>query len=409
MEMNLLGGRIAALRKARGMTQKELAESLHISDKSVSRWERGETAPDLSLLPALAEQLDVSLDELLSGRKPALQTAAPSEAFSAGLICRSMRAQGICTILAAALSLLGLAGLFILRYEYLNPSAGAFCAGIFLIFSAALESASFFWTQGILRETRASQTAADAHGKTLLRRLFGISILNVAIAAASLALYLRSIGGAIQRLWSWSEILAPTLGAALALLLLLSLLLPRWALKKGLLSESCRASVQANTRKKLFCIGGCAAALAVTLLTGHLFSTHVLTLERICGEGTCFASFDDFKAFAETPVSVYADGRMVEILLEDGTTQYYEDRNRDRWFWDAITDAQGNTMTYIRRNLSIAAILHEPGAEWPFRVYTAADQAQYNRVKETARVILGALLLLEISAGFLLYFRIREQ
>lgn len=409
MEMNLLGGRIAALRKARGMTQKELAESLHISDKSVSRWERGETAPDLSLLPALAEHLDVSLDELLSGRKPALQTAAPSEAFSAGLVCRSMRAQGICTILAAALSLLGLAGLFILRYEYLNPSAGVFCAGIFLIFSAALESASFFWTQGILRENRASQTAADAHGKTLLRRLFVISILNVAIAAASLALYLRSIGGAIQRFWSWGEILAPTLGAALAFLLLLCLLLPRWALKKGLLSESRRESVQANMRKKLFCIGGCVAALAVTLLIGHLFSTHVLTLERICGEGTCFASFDDFKAFAETPVSVYADGRMVEILLEDGTTQYYEDRDRDRWFWDAIADAQGNTMTYIRRNLSIAAILHEPGAEWPFRVYTAADQAQYNRVKETARVILGALLLLEISAGFLLYFRIREQ
>lgn len=374
MEMNLLGDCIAALRKARGMTQKELAESLHISDKSVSRWERGETAPDLSLLPALAEHLDVSLDELLSGRKPALQTAAPSEAFSAGLVCRSMRAQGICTILAAALSLLGLAGLFILRYEYLNPSAGVFCAGIFLIFSAALESASFFWTQGILRENRASQTAADAHGKTLLRRLFVISILNVAIAAASLALYLRSIGGAIQRFWSWGEILAPTLGAALAFLLLLCLLLPRWALKKGLLSESRRESVQANMRKKLFCIGGCVAALAVTLLIGHLFSTHVLTMERICGEGTCFASFDDFKAFAETPVSVYADGRMVEILLEDGTTQYYEDCDRDRWFWDAIADAQGNTMTYIRRNLSIAAILHEPGAEWPFRVYTVADQ-----------------------------------
>lgn len=409
MEMNLLGGRIAALRKARGMTQKELAESLHISDKSVSRWERGETAPDLSLLPALAEHLNVTLDELLSGRKPALQTAAPSEAFSAGLVCRSMRAQGICTILAAALSLLGLAGLFILRYEYLNPSAGVFCAGIFLIFSAALESASFFWTQGILRENRASQTAADAHGKTLLRRLFGISILNVAIAAASLALYLRSIGGAIQRFWSWGEILAPTLGAALAFLLLLCLLLPRWALKKGLLSESRRESVQANMRKKLFCIGGCVAALAVTLLIGHLFSTHVLTMERICGEGTCFASFDDFKAFAETPVSVYADGRMVEILLEDGTTQYYEDRDRDRWFWDTVTDAQGNTMTYIRRNLSIATILHEPGAEWPFRVYTVADQAQYNHIKETARVILGALLLLEISAGFLLYFRIREQ
>lgn len=42
---------IAVLRKAGGMTQVDLAEELNVSDKTVSRWERGEGAPDLSLIP----------------------------------------------------------------------------------------------------------------------------------------------------------------------------------------------------------------------------------------------------------------------------------------------------------------------------------------------------------------------
>ncbi|MEG1894572.1 MAG: helix-turn-helix transcriptional regulator [Clostridia bacterium] len=50
-----MGSFIAALRKANGLTQKDLAERLHVSDKSISRWEREEGAPDLSLIPVLAE------------------------------------------------------------------------------------------------------------------------------------------------------------------------------------------------------------------------------------------------------------------------------------------------------------------------------------------------------------------
>ena len=55
MERKTIGGLIAALRKANGMTQKDLAERLHVSDKAVSRWERDESAPDLSLIPVIAE------------------------------------------------------------------------------------------------------------------------------------------------------------------------------------------------------------------------------------------------------------------------------------------------------------------------------------------------------------------
>ena len=53
MDKKTIGGFIAVLRKANGMTQKDLAEKLNVSDKSVSRWERDDGAPDLSLIPVI--------------------------------------------------------------------------------------------------------------------------------------------------------------------------------------------------------------------------------------------------------------------------------------------------------------------------------------------------------------------
>ena len=63
------GAFLAEQRKAKGYTQKELAEKLLISDKAVSKWERGLSMPDISLLVPLAEILDVSVTELLEGKK----------------------------------------------------------------------------------------------------------------------------------------------------------------------------------------------------------------------------------------------------------------------------------------------------------------------------------------------------
>ena len=61
------GAVIRSQRQNKGMTQLELAEKLCISDKTVSKWERGVGAPDISLLPALARTLDVDVKALLYG------------------------------------------------------------------------------------------------------------------------------------------------------------------------------------------------------------------------------------------------------------------------------------------------------------------------------------------------------
>ena len=75
MEKKTIGSFIGTLRKASGLTQKQLAEMLLVTDKTVSRWERDETLPDLTLIPVIAEIFGVTSDELLRGERKVLNTA----------------------------------------------------------------------------------------------------------------------------------------------------------------------------------------------------------------------------------------------------------------------------------------------------------------------------------------------
>jgi len=65
MDAVKFGKRIAELRKQKGLTQKELAAGLHVTDGAVSKWERGINFPDLALMQPLAAALDSSVIQLL--------------------------------------------------------------------------------------------------------------------------------------------------------------------------------------------------------------------------------------------------------------------------------------------------------------------------------------------------------
>lgn len=69
MDNSKTGAFIKALRTEKGLTQRELAEQLHITDRAVSKWERGLNAPDIALLEPLAEILGVSVVELIRGER----------------------------------------------------------------------------------------------------------------------------------------------------------------------------------------------------------------------------------------------------------------------------------------------------------------------------------------------------
>ena len=69
MNQVLIGKFIADERKKKGYTQTDLADKLGISNRTVSKWETGNGFPDVSLLLPLCEELDISVNELLSGER----------------------------------------------------------------------------------------------------------------------------------------------------------------------------------------------------------------------------------------------------------------------------------------------------------------------------------------------------
>ncbi len=69
MEQIVIGKFIASERKRKGYTQRQLADILEISDKTISKWERGNGFPEVSLLLPLCNELDITVNELLSGER----------------------------------------------------------------------------------------------------------------------------------------------------------------------------------------------------------------------------------------------------------------------------------------------------------------------------------------------------
>ena len=69
MDQKKIGSFLKVLRKEKGLTQEQLAQHLHVSGRTVSRWETGSNMPDISLLIEIAEFYDVSIPEIVSGER----------------------------------------------------------------------------------------------------------------------------------------------------------------------------------------------------------------------------------------------------------------------------------------------------------------------------------------------------
>ena len=78
MNNKLTGIFISQRRKELSLNQKQLAERLNVTDKAVSKWETGRSAPDISMLEPLAEALEVSVVEILKGEKIEKESIVPA-------------------------------------------------------------------------------------------------------------------------------------------------------------------------------------------------------------------------------------------------------------------------------------------------------------------------------------------
>ena len=130
----IVSSNLTALRKRRGWTQAELAEKIHYSDKSVSKWERGEALPDLKVLKTLSELYGVTVDCFLT--EGAAEDPAPYMAPASKL-----RYQIWVTLLAVCIVWLVATAFF--SYSLLNAGEGFWTAFIWAIPASAVVVAVF--------------------------------------------------------------------------------------------------------------------------------------------------------------------------------------------------------------------------------------------------------------------------
>lgn len=189
MDKKSMSSFLTALRKASGLTQKQLAEKLNVSDKAVSRWERDECAPDLSLIPVLAEIYGVTSDEILRG-----QRTDPEKLYHGGdrvkaekqrnRILKSTKTKFIYrSLVTVAVTLMGTILAYILNTEFAKANAG-FLLGMMFFIAATVSQILFLVTgfASVSDEDQQDGPIENCKGFMLLTSEWCLGVIGAAIA-----------------------------------------------------------------------------------------------------------------------------------------------------------------------------------------------------------------------------------
>lgn len=311
MEKKTIGGLIAALRKANGMTQRDLAERLNVSDKAVSRWEREECAPDLSLIPVIAEIFGVTCDELLRGEcRSAEQRTAPEdgEAVTAKgererkrLIRVSLSRFQSRSIVSLGIVLAGMiaamAGNFALTRAYLGFLMGA------AFYLAAVVCQAVFANGALLAVSGESLTEQELgdYRRQVLFWTESVGAVTLCLLASSLPLALMTHDARVGLSWgAWIRGGFVFGAVAAGLMLLTGHFLNAALLKRGIYTRNDPQRYWHNHRLKGRCALLLLALYAVTF-GGQYAATAGFNPYHLA-EGTVFEDWDSFKAYMAEPV-----------------------------------------------------------------------------------------------------------
>lgn len=433
MEKKTIGGFIAALRKANGMTQKDLAERLNVSDKTISRWERDDGAPDLAAIPAIAEIFGVTCDELLRGERKSpterseaieeSETSPKGEKQRQRLLKTTLSQYQNRTYIAMGVSVVGLIAALIGNLAFLKAVLGFLMGAIF--FAASIVCQAVFVNKAFF-------SVEDAGLDTNILSDYKRKVIG--FAEKSIGLTVTLIGftfplilvDAYMGLGADSLLLWGSMGAAAFLLVYAIVLyfLHASLLKKGTYSLSEKETVIYHRNHKLqrICAVVLVMLMAVTFV-GHQFATSIWGPFSIM-KGTTFKDYDSFIEYMEQDIPAdhrygagYNGSAAIPIPdeeIEMGT--YYDEFGNEITYEEAMTcrleDKNGKVVcAYLDRNKSVVSLRYEPkdGTILPITVCTNDDLQEARQTAAVRHVIFGAAYCIECLAVVLVYFKKRAK
>ena len=397
---NSIGTFLAALRKANGLTQKQLAEKLNVSDKAISRWERDECAPDLSLIPVIAEIFGITSDELLRGQRanpdtvPTPQTEEKSKKRLQYLLNQITTRYKIQSLISVGIAVVGVIASMILN-AFHRAQAG-FLVGCVFFLSATICQIIFL----ILGRTKLSEEEFEVDAVTACRHtiikgaewVFGIIALLL-FATMPLVLPDDPYCGITMLYWFVNVPLFVLLPAILTPLVCF-MINGRVGIRKPL---SQKAKQRLTAGLILLPI------LVVTYFAQAIFADFLQTEPQILYEGTKCETFEEFREIIETPLD--PNGVPLEFISEDGSIRYYRDNEGTKYMafrWEHAWKLGVPGEPYWQANHTIYDVNYDGGSWYLYTI----EQYQTMRLRYwIANAIFALLYPAEIAVTILIYRR----
>lgn len=424
MEKKTIGNWIATLRRANGMTQKELAERLHVSDKTVSRWECDEGTPDLSLIPVMAEIFGVSCDELLRGERKSPEERSETTADGGisvktekqrkRLLKSAMAQYKMRTWIAIGISATGFLVALICNFVFLRALLGAllglgfFAAGA--ICQMLFVNRAFF---SVDEEEIAALPECSVFKYTVVRMAERSVGISVGMFGFTSPLFLADAYTGLDSDNLWLFVVGMVLFLAVYALILWGLH-AHW-LKSGVITLENKKSSAFWRRHALQ--KKCGIVLASLLLATFVVQWGMNTFfgATVIADRMVFEDYDSFVAFMEmeqevsasTAPSPDAPANTITILPDSETVN----DEGNEYPVMSVFDANGEVLTeYTWRNQTVWQIDYaETEDRLPIRVTTQEELITARRTVEGRNLLFLYLYVLEILCVTVAYIVKRSR
>lgn len=429
MEKRTIGSFIAALRKANGLTQKDLAEKLNVSDKTISRWERDDGTPDLSLIPVIAEIFEVSCDELIRGeRRPAEErqdsTLTPKgEKQRQRLLAVTLSRYQTKSYIAAGGAGGGLLAAMICNFGFLRGYIGFLLGTVF--FLASIICQAIFLNHAFLAvsdDALPENEIGSFKRKVILgaERVIGLSVVLFFYCLPIVVYGYDAYSGlSAEYLFQTGFVFAL---AAFILYALICYFLNASLLKKGIysLNEKEENIYHHNHVLKRKCAIGFLVIFVISVIVNGIAtagwnSSHL-------ADGTVFNDYESFVAYMEQVIPadhydvVWNDTEIEQAAPWEDNIIYYDENGNEITEEEALTktltDKDGNVLVkYLDRNENVAYIRYTVRKNecLPITVVTYDDLDEANAKMTVINVVFGIIYAIEAAGVFFIYFKKRKK
>ena len=311
MEKKTIGKFISALRRANGMTQRELGDKLFVSDKTVSRWERDECTPELSLIPSIAEIFGITTDELLRGERNNPEREDFSEKAEAQrsksdkqlrlMLDKSSRKFKNLTLISVGITILALLSATVANLGF-SKGLIAFCLAVAFLAASEICQICFTISSRIMSDEDDEYNGKIQGSNTgMVKTTVTLTFINIASLSFCLPLVTLIDGanfGLTFEAWLVYGVLFAAVSFVIAYVLYV-LCVKNYLCKKGLMIldevQKNKAKINKKLLKRLVTISvSIAAVLLVCIIVLNNIGIHAFMKKQV------FDNCEDFKAFMES-------------------------------------------------------------------------------------------------------------